>query len=193
MLSLFEKSYLSLISGGLGEIFVVPFDVLYVRFQADLGLPKELRCGYKGIINGFSRIIKEEGVLALWKGTIPSIMKCMAVNFGMLTPFYECKEHLEKYLGNTMTNNLVSAAIAGIGASFITLPIDNVKVKMQKMRKGLTEEYSGLFDIIIKTYRNEGIKGFWSGLIPFYAFFAPHVMLTLLFNEFFRINAHLCH
>eukprot|EP00826_Nyctotherus_ovalis_P044317 TRINITY_DN4779_c0_g2_i2.p1 TRINITY_DN4779_c0_g2~~TRINITY_DN4779_c0_g2_i2.p1 ORF type:complete len:305 (+),score=57.60 TRINITY_DN4779_c0_g2_i2:123-1037(+) len=191
VLSFLEKSYLSLAAGGLGEVLVVPFDVIYVRFQADYELPKHLRSGYKGVFNAFKRIVAEEGPLSLWKGTVPSILKCMLINFGMLTPYYECKERLNKYLGMTKANYLISAAIAGLGASIITLPVDNIKVKLQKMRN--TKEYRGMLDCIIKTYRNEGMKGFWSGLLPFYAFFAPNIMLTLLFNDFFRISTHLSH
>ena len=191
VLSSLEKSYLSLAAGGLGEILVVPFDVIYVRFQAEYELPKEQRTGYKGVFNAFKRIIAEEGALSLWRGTIPSIMKCMMINFGMLTPYYECKERLTKYLGTSKSNYLISAAIAGIGASLITLPIDNIKVKIQKSRD--TKQYNGLIDCIKKTYKNEGIKGYWSGLLAFYAFFAPNIMLTLLFNDFFRISTHICH
>ncbi len=190
ILSLFEKSYLSLAAGGLGEILVIPFDVIYVRYQADGGLPAAQRRGYTGIFNAFARIVKEEGALALWKGTVPSILKCMAINFGMLTPYYECKERLAKHLGYTRVNYLISAAIAGFGASLITLPVDNVKVKLQKMRGN---QYAGVLDCIRKTYRNEGWKGFWSGLLPFYLFFAPNVMLTLLFNDFLRIKTNVCH
>jgi solute carrier family 25 oxoglutarate transporter 11 len=191
VLSFMEKSYLSLVAGGLGEVLVVPFDVIYVRFQADYELPKHLRSGYKGVFNAFKRIIAEEGPLSLWKGTVPSILKCMLINFGMLTPYYECKERLNKYLGMTKVNYLISAAIAGLGSSIVVLPMDNMKVKLQKMRN--TKEYKGMLDCAIKTYKNEGIKGFWSGLFVFYAFFAPNIMLTLLFNDFFRISTHLSH
>lgn len=191
VLSFLEKSYLSLAAGGLGEILVVPFDVIYVRFQADYELPKNLRSGYKGVFNAFKRIIVEEGPLSLWKGTIPSILKCMLINFGMLAPYYECKERLSKYIGMKKANYLLSAAIAGFGASIITLPVDNIKVKLQKMRN--SKEYKGMLDCVMKTYRNEGLKGFWSGLLPFYGFFAPNIMLTLLFNDFFRISTHLSH
>ena len=120
-----EKSYLSLAAAGLGEVLVVPFDVIYVRFQADYELPKHLRSGYKGVFNAFKRIITEEGPLSLWKGTVPSILKCMLINFGMLTPYYECKERLKKYLGMSKANYLISAAIAGLDSSIIILPIDN--------------------------------------------------------------------
>ncbi len=191
VLSFLEKTYLSLAAGALGEIFVIPFDVIYVRYQADGGLPVAQRRGYTGVFNAFHRIIAEEGVLTLWRGTVPSIAKCMSVNFGMLTPYYECKERLAKYMGHTKANYLLSAALAGIGASIITLPVDNVKVKLQKM-KG-KEQYKGVVDCIKKTYKNEGVRGYWAGLVPFYLFFAPHVMLTLLFNDYLRINTKLCH
>jgi solute carrier family 25 oxoglutarate transporter 11 len=191
LLSLFEKSYLSLAAGACSEIFVIPFDVVYVRMQADGGLPPEKRINYKGTLNAFARIAKEEGLRTFWKGTIPSILKCMTVNFGMLTPYNECKERLSTRLGYTRLNYLLSAAIAGIGASLLTLPVDNVKVKMQKARR--SAQQLTIRDCLRNTYSKEGLKGFWAGWAPFYLFFAPNVILVLLFNDFFRIKVGLCH
>jgi len=190
-LTFIEKTKNSLLAGALGEIFVVPFDVVYVRYQADNGLPVDQRRGYTGIMNAFGRIIKEEGFFTLWRGTIPSIIKCATINFSMLTPYYECKERIAKIRGYNLTTDLISSALAGICVAVLTLPVDNIKVKLQAMHKGA--QYKGVFDAIMKTYKNEGIRGFWSGLLPFYGFFAPNVMLTLIINDFLRIKAHLCH
>ncbi len=185
-LSLFEKAYLSLLSGGLGELLVIPFDVVYVRYQADGGLPAGERRGYSGVLNALARIVKEEGAMTLWKGTVPSVAKCMTLNFAMLTSYYEIKERIR----HTKSGYFISAAVAGLITSVVTLPVDNVKVKLQKMRG---RQYEGVLDCVRKTYRNEGWRGFWAGLLPFYLFFAPYVMLTLLFNDFLRVKASLCH
>ena len=41
-----------------------------------------------------SRIVKEEGILGLWRGCTPTVIRAMALNFGMLTFFGLSKEKL---------------------------------------------------------------------------------------------------
>jgi Mitochondrial carrier protein len=50
--------------------------------QNDTVLKPEERRNYKNVFDAFSRITKEEGVLALWRGCVPTIIRAMALNFG---------------------------------------------------------------------------------------------------------------
>jgi len=63
---------------------------------------------------------------------------------------------LGKYLGMTRTNYLLSSWIAGIFASWFSLPFDNVKTKLQKMKAGADGKmpYSGLFNCFLKSIKN---------------------------------------
>lgn len=56
---------------------------------------------------------------------------------------------MKKYLGNTKTNYIVSSFIAGICASILCLPFDNMKVKIQKGAKGGAVQYKGLIDCFV--------------------------------------------
>eukprot|EP00826_Nyctotherus_ovalis_P002504 TRINITY_DN104_c0_g1_i6.p1 TRINITY_DN104_c0_g1~~TRINITY_DN104_c0_g1_i6.p1 ORF type:complete len:247 (-),score=73.97 TRINITY_DN104_c0_g1_i6:17-757(-) len=89
----------SLASGGFAILTVMPFDVVFVRMQAENSLPVEQRRGYTSLLNGLSRISKEEGVKTLWKGVLPAVARAMALNFGMLVPYEKCKALLAPYLG----------------------------------------------------------------------------------------------
>ncbi len=193
-LTMLESTIGSLICGAIGISAVMPFDVIFVRFQAENALPVEQRRGYTSLGNAMTRIIREEGAGTLWRGIIPAIGRAMALNLGMLVPYDKCKSMLAPYLGMTRTNYLISAAIAGFGASFCSLPFDNAKVKMQKMKPVNGKmPYAGLFDCMAKTMKNEGPKGLWAGFIPFYAVIAPHSMLTLLFSDALRSILHVSH
>ena len=73
-----------------------------------------------------------------------------------------------------------SSAIAGFSAAFISLPFDNIKTKVQKMKKKPdgTYPYSGVMDAFKKTISREGVTGLWIGFPTFYVRVAPHAMIV---------------
>lgn len=188
-LTVAESTVGSLAAAAVGITTVMPFDVVFTRFQAENAVPVNQRRGYTGLGNAMSRIVKEEGMATLWRGLIPAIARGMALNFGMLVPYDKCKTLLAPYLGWTRNNYLVSAAIAGFGASLCCLPFDNAKVKLQKMKPGADGKlpYKGLFDCMCKTTKREGFFRMWSGFLPFYLVIGTHSMLTLLISDALRI------
>eukprot|EP00826_Nyctotherus_ovalis_P002502 TRINITY_DN104_c0_g1_i4.p1 TRINITY_DN104_c0_g1~~TRINITY_DN104_c0_g1_i4.p1 ORF type:complete len:307 (-),score=80.64 TRINITY_DN104_c0_g1_i4:121-1041(-) len=178
----------SLASGGFAILTVMPFDVVFVRMQAENSLPVEQRRGYTSLLNGLSRISKEEGVKTLWKGVLPAVARAMALNFGMLVPYEKCKALLAPYLGQSKTNNIISSAVGGLGAAVCALPFDNAKVKLQKQTPGPDGklQYKGLIDCMKKTLVKEGLKGYWAGFMTFYSFVFPQSVMLLLVNDYLR-------
>lgn len=83
-----------------------------IRKQNDTTLRPEERRNYKNVFDAFSRIIKEEGILALWRGCSPTVLKAMATNFGGLGPYDEVKERMNKWRGtiDTMESRIVYAS-----------------------------------------------------------------------------------
>ena len=81
-----------------------------------------------------------------------------------------------------------SSMIAAIATSTCSLPFDNIKTKLQKMKKSPdgTFPYSGFLDCARKTALNEGVLGFWAGLPTYYFRVGPHSIITLLTAEFLR-------
>jgi len=47
------------------------------------------------------RIVTEEGVLGLWRGVAPTMVRAMVLNLGMLAPYDYCKGLFKKHLGFT--------------------------------------------------------------------------------------------
>jgi len=185
-----KKIASALTAGFLGSLIGNPADVALVRMQADPTLPVIERRNYKSAVNAIARIVKEEGVLMLWKGSSPTIVRGMAINLGMLAPYDEIRERLNVSKGtvDTVGTRLIAAASAGLLASIFSLPFDNMKTKLQKMKpEGHgTLTYNGLTDCFVKTIRREGISRLWVGFLPFYSRTAPHVMLTLLIQDLFN-------
>lgn len=106
----------------------------------------------------------------------------------MLASYEQAKDEICKWFntGETMNVRLVSSAISGFFSSFASLPFDNAKTKMQKMVKDKDGQfpYKNIFDTMGKTVKNEGVAGLWAGFPTFYFRIAPHVMITLIVQDF---------
>jgi hypothetical protein len=62
----------------------------------------------------------------------------MSVNCSHLVGYNESKEQLMKFSGDkkeTMSIRLLASAISGVAVSLCSLPFDNVKTKILKMKK----------------------------------------------------------
>lgn len=88
---------------------------------------------------------------------------------------------------STDLNNLFSASLcSGFLSSFVSLPFDNAKTKIQKMKQmpDGSFPYKNIFDAMSKTVKNEGVSKLWVGFPTFYFRIAPHVCITLITQDF---------
>ncbi|KAL4438114.1 hypothetical protein ABPG74_016893 [Tetrahymena malaccensis] len=186
-LTILEKAGASLTAGFFGSIIGNPADLALVRFQADTLLPKDQRRNYKHVFDALFRIVKEEGFFALWKGCTPTVYRALVINLGMLSTFDEVKERLNAYTNtvDTLQTRVIASGCSGIIASLMSLPVDNAKTKIQRMKPDENGKlpYSGFVDCMRKSAQREGILGLWVGLPTFITRVAPHIILTLLAQD----------
>ncbi|KXS18187.1 2-oxoglutarate/malate translocator [Gonapodya prolifera JEL478] len=178
-----QSAVAGLAAGGLGALIGNPADLSLIRMQADGTLPVAERRGYKNVFDALVRIAREEGVLALWKGSAPTVVRAMALNFGQLTFYDQSKQQLNAAIGPGAASNFGASAIAGFFASFFSLPFDFVKTRVQKQKPDPVTgklPYSGPIDCALKVARNEGPTTFYRGFATYYVRIAPHAMITLL-------------
>lgn len=187
-LTLVEKAVVSMGFGAFGAFVINPLDVVLVRAWADVKRPPAERRNYKNIFDGLIRVTKEEGITTLWRASTPNIARAIGLNLGMMLPYQQTKEYLYKYFGDTLPNHAISSVIAGICASTLSLPFDNVKVKLVNMKPNAEGKmpYKGFGDCLLKSIRKEGVIRLWSGFLPFTANLAPHSIITLLVSEALR-------
>ena len=78
--------------------------------------------------------------------------------------------------------------ISAVATAVISLPFDNVKTKIQKMKAGPDGKmpYKGVPDCFAKSIAQEGMTGLWAGLPTYYFRVGPHAIITLLAAEQFR-------
>lgn len=75
-------------------IRVHPLQVALIRMTADGKLPAAERRNYSSVFNALARITKEEGILTLWRGAIPTMGRAAVVNAAQLASYSQAKEAL---------------------------------------------------------------------------------------------------
>jgi solute carrier family 25 oxoglutarate transporter 11 len=173
----FERAGAGLTAGGIAALIGNPADLALIRMQSDGLKPLAEQARYRSVIDALARISRTEGILALWGGAYPTVIRAMALNFGQLAFFSEAKQQLKQYpqLSGT-AQTLTASAIAGFFASFFSLPFDFVKTRLQKQQKGPNGElpYKSMLDCFKKVAREEGWLRFYRGFSTYYVRIAPH-------------------
>ncbi len=74
--------------------------------------------------------------------------------------------------------------LAGVVTAVCSLPFDNIKTKMMRMKKQTVQPYNGFIDCFRKSIRNEGVLGLWVGLPTYACRNAPGAMIVVLAQDF---------
>lgn len=171
-----ERAGAGLAAGGLAAVVGNPADLALIRMQSDGLKPVAQRANYTSVIDALARITKNEGITRLWAGAYPTVVRAMALNFGQLAFFSEAKNQLKDTSLSPRTQTLTASAIAGFFASFLSLPFDFMKTRLQKQTRAAdgTLPYKGMFDCFRKVAKEEGLLRFYRGFGTYYVRIAPH-------------------
>ncbi|KKK14832.1 hypothetical protein P175DRAFT_0497477 [Aspergillus ochraceoroseus IBT 24754] len=186
-----ERAGAGLTAGGVAAMIGNPADLALVRMQSDGLKPPEARANYRSVIDALARISKAEGVTALWAGAFPTVVRAMALNLGQLAFFAESKAQLKaRTTLSTQNQTFAASAIAGFFASFLSLPFDFVKTRLQKQQKDPKSgqlPYKGMLDCARKVVQEEGWLRFYRGFGTYYVRIAPHAMVTLIVADYLNL------
>ncbi|KAJ8979393.1 hypothetical protein NQ317_015822 [Molorchus minor] len=129
--------------------------------QHDIKLPPEQRRNYKHAIDGFVRVIKEDGAAKLFSGASTASTRGGMMTIGQLSFYDQIKLTL---LGTGLFNDNISthftaSASAGAISTFLTQPLDVLKTRLMNAKPG---EYKSVFDCIRVTSKG-GPLAFYKG------------------------------
>ncbi|XP_023717148.1 mitochondrial 2-oxoglutarate/malate carrier protein [Cryptotermes secundus] len=182
----FVKAALGMTAGVAGAFVGTPAEVSLIRMTADGRLPPAERRNYKNVFDSLFRIVKEEGVLTLWRGAIPTMGRAMVVNAAQLASYSQAKQFLldTGYFKDNIFCHFVSSMISGLVTTAASMPVDIAKTRIQNMKTiDGKPEYTGAVDVLAKVVRREGFFALWKGFTPYYARLGPHTVLTFIFLE----------
>ncbi|XP_042511099.1 mitochondrial succinate-fumarate transporter 1-like [Macadamia integrifolia] len=152
-------------------VIVTPFEVVKIRLQQQKGMSAEL-LKYKGPIHCARMIIHEEGLLGLWAGAAPTVIRNGINQAAMFTAKNTFDVFLwRKYEGDGKVlqpwQSMVSGFMAGTVGPICTGPFDVVKTRLvAQSRSGNGVKYKGMFHAIRTIAAEEGVLALWKGLLP---------------------------
>ncbi|CAN1303527.1 Mitochondrial succinate-fumarate transporter 1 [Linum perenne] len=163
-------------------VIVTPFEVglplsqvVKIRLQQQKGLSTDL-LKYKGPVHCARLIIREEGILGLWAGAAPTVMRNGTNQAAMFT----AKNAFDVFLwkknegdGKVLLpwQSMISGFLAGTAGPICTGPFDVVKTRLMAQSRtgeggGGNVKYTGMVHAIRTIYAEEGLLALWKGLIP---------------------------
>ncbi|KAL2913910.1 hypothetical protein HK105_206644 [Polyrhizophydium stewartii] len=145
---------------GVTEILTMyPLDVVKTRFQIQVG-----NAEYKSIVDCFQKIVKNEGVGALYRGILPPIMveaPKRAIKFGANEKYRQL--YMKNFgLKDSQALSVLTGVSAGLTEAVIVATPELIKIRLQDKKNA--GKYSGTGDAVAKIMREEGFMTFGRGL-----------------------------
>ncbi|XP_076258988.1 mitochondrial dicarboxylate carrier-like [Rhynchophorus ferrugineus] len=180
------KVAVAAVAGCAGGFVGTPADMVNVRMQNDIKLPKDKRRNYKHAVDGLIRVYKEEGVARLFSGASTASTRAVLMTVGQLSFYDQIKLILLNtgYFGDNLTTHFVSSLSAGAIATSLTQPLDVLKTRAMNAKPG---EFKSVWAIVVYTAKL-GPLGFFKGYVPAFVRLAPQTILTFVFLEQLRLN-----
>jgi len=181
-----------LLSGGLSAACVrtleAPFERVKLLLQNQNMISQHNR--YRGIIDTFSRVYNEQGLLSFWRG---NAINCLRVvpTYALRFTFMDYYQQLAMIGYNGRTEDLplwmqgLSGALAGFTTMLIVYPLDLIRTQLSVNTSSATNRklYNGIFDCIIQ---KNGFQGLYRGLLISLIEITPYTALTLGGYEFVK-------
>ncbi|KAI5712995.1 hypothetical protein M8J76_008988 [Diaphorina citri] len=182
----FQKAAFGIAAGATGAFVGTPAEVALIRMTADGRLPPAERRNYKNVFHALYRMTSQEGVLTLWRGTIPTMGRAMVVNAAQLASYSQAKQFLLSlsYFEENIFCFFVSSMISAFITTVASMPVDIAKTRIQNMKTiDGKPEFKGAFDVLGKVIKQEGVLALWKGFMPYFLRIGPHTVLTFIFLE----------
>lgn len=178
------------IGAGLGS----PLFLVKARIQAySPALPVGAQHYYKNSFDALRTIVKTDGVRGLWRGVNAAFLRT-AMGSSVQLPSYNLgKSYLTSWgwKDNSFATYFVASGISGLCVCAAMQPADTVLTRMYNQNtvkdpitgrvKGAL--YTNPIDCLWKTFKAEGIAGWYKGTTAHLLRIWPHTVITLVANE----------
>ncbi|KAG8181417.1 hypothetical protein JTE90_018884 [Oedothorax gibbosus] len=153
-----------------------------LQYSTSTGLPPSKH--YTGMLDALVKVYRHEGLPGMYKGLIPGMF---GVSHGALQfcAYEEMKKKYISYYQLPVDNKLGTmqylsfSALSQLFAASVTYPYQVIRARLQDQYK----EYSGVSEVIKRTWRYEGFKGFYKGIVPNMLKVTPATAITFVIYE----------
>ncbi|CAM5140221.1 unnamed protein product [Natator depressus] len=160
------------IAAAVSKTTVAPIERVKLLLQVQAS-SKQIRADqqYKGMIDCFVRIPKEQGFLSFWRGNLANVIRyfpTQALNFAFKDKYKQIfisGLDKDKQFWKWFFANLASGGAAGATSLCVVYPLDFARTRLAAdIGKGLAErQFKGLGDCIVKIAKSDGLVGLYQG------------------------------
>ncbi|XP_062561348.1 probable mitochondrial glutathione transporter SLC25A40 [Armigeres subalbatus] len=183
--------WLPLIAGASARVMAVtivnPLELIRTKMQSE-------KISYTEVGRGFRSMLRMQGILGLWNGYFPTILR--DVPFSAI--YWTTYETIKKQWNVTQPTfwfSFAGGAVSGGVAAFLTVPFDVVKTHQQiefgekflyaeNGEKLKPQRSAGTFETMRNVYVRNGIKGLFAGLTPRLVKVAPACAIMIASFEY---------
>jgi len=162
------------ISAAVSKTVVAPLERVKILLQiqdAHKHIAKDQQ--YKGVVDCFARIYKEQGFLSFWRGNVVNVVRyfpTQALNFAFKDKYKQLfLDGVDKKdFWRFFAGNLASGGAAGATSLLIVYPLDFARTRLgaDVGKAAADREFKGLFDCIGKCYKADGlVRGLYPGFL----------------------------
>uniref|UniRef100_A0A3P8RUN5 Solute carrier family 25 member 40 n=1 Tax=Amphiprion percula TaxID=161767 RepID=A0A3P8RUN5_AMPPE len=172
------------------SLFVTPLDVVKIRLQAQKNPFPKGKCfvycnglmdhicvcengnskawykapgHFSGTLDAFVKIIRHEGMAALWSGLPPTLVMAVPATVIYFTCYDQLCAALRVQMGDRAQEApLLAGAIARVGSATVISPLELIRTKLQSQK----QSYGELTQLIRSAVEAEGWRSLWRGLGP---------------------------
>lgn len=187
------------LSGACVCLVTNPIWIVKTRMQMQPDLAPELR--YRGVSHALVSIARSEGIAGLYRGLVPSLFG--ATHGGIQFVVYEelkkaraASPAWQRLVASVEPDGSTSSGLSSIealllgaaskvAAATVSYPYQVIRARLHMQREAVRElaHYRGPLDTIRKTWRAEGIVGFYKGLTPTVLRVLPSACVTFVVYE----------
>jgi len=152
----------------IAELGTFPIDTAKTRLQIQGQIVERTfrEKKYTGMIHTIYRISREEGVVALYNGIKPALLRQATYGTMTIGLYHSIKNHISECIEKeTLLTNIYAGVVAGAVSSAIANPTEVLKVRLQAQTV-ISAADLGIVHGLQRIYRLEGLKGLFRGLIP---------------------------
>jgi len=157
---------------------------------------------YSGMLHATQMIVREEGLMALYKGWVPSVIGVVpyvGLNFAVYGTMKDIMMHyfdVPREQDLSVVTKLGCGAVAGTVGQTVAYPFDVARRRLQMvgMQNAAMAQiqhthsegpmlYTGMIDCFVKTVRHEGTTALFKGLMPNYVKVVPSIAIAFVTYE----------
>ncbi|KAI5969408.1 TPC1 [Candida margitis] len=161
----YEALFAGSIAGGVSRAITAPLDTIKIRLQLETrGFHQR-----SSIATVVKSLLRNEGVIALWKGNVPA--EILYILYGgvqftsysiLSTNLSRLEQHYQINL-SPATHSMVVGAGAGLASTLATYPFDLLRTRLVANR---TRDLISMRSTIGQILKAEGISGMFTGIKP---------------------------